>query len=152
MKVMTIRFGEIDIDDASVIDAPEGLLGFERCKRFVLLTEKPESCFKWLQSADDPAVAFMVAKPMDFFPDYEVILSDEQVEWLGLTHAADAEVLSIVTASLDTDAITINLVGPVVVNAKTLRARQIVLGDERYGLKHIIGYRKQTEQQRAMMV
>ncbi|MDO8585753.1 MAG: flagellar assembly protein FliW [Armatimonadota bacterium] len=139
MRIVTARFGCIDINEASVIDAPEGLLGFEYCRRLVLLEDRPNSHFKWLQAVDHPEVAFIVINPMEFFPDYEVLLTDEHAESLRLEDAADAVMFTTVTVVRDKEHVTTDLAGPIVINARILRARQIVLDDERYGPRHVIG-------------
>jgi flagellar assembly factor FliW len=138
MRIETTRFGSIDINDSSVIRTPEGMLGFEDCKCFVLLEDQPGSCFKWLQSVDEPGLAFVVVNPIDFFPDYDVELTDEQADSLDLADAADAVMLTTVTINKEQNKVTTNLVGPLVINARTLIARQIVLDDERYTPKHAI--------------
>lgn len=148
MKIQTTRFGNIEINEASVIDAPEGILGFESCRRFVLLEDRPDSRFKWLQALDQPDTAFIVVNPMDFFPDYEVTITDEQADSLYLRDAADAVMLTTVTVGREPDSITTNLMGPIVINAKALHARQIVLDDERYGAKHVIGQARETRARR----
>jgi len=142
MQIETTRFGTIEVERQLVIDMPGGMLGLERCKRFTLLEERPESAYKWLQSLDDPAVAFIVVNPIEFFPDYEAELTDEQAKTLELMDPSDAVLLSTVTVGRERNQVTANLAGPVVINARTLRARQIVLEDDRYSTKHIIARRE----------
>ena len=151
MHIETARFGIIDVNDRSILHMPEGMLGFEQCKRFILLEEQTGSVFKWLQSVDDPEVAFVVTNPADFFPDYDVELTDEQVESLDLRDPAEAVMFTTVTIAKDGGNVTTNLLGPVVINLRTLQARQIVLQDDRYETKHVIGetasaVREQCEQ------
>ena len=138
MKAETTRFGVIDIKEQSVIHMPQGMLGFENCKRFVLLEEKQGTVFKWLQSIDDPSVAFIVINPVEFFPCYGIDLPDEHVELLGLENADEAAVLTTVTIRRDQGMVTTNLAGPVVMNSRTLKALQVVLQDDRYGTSHVI--------------
>jgi len=116
---------------------PDGMLGFESVKRFVLLEDRPDTAFKWLQAVDDPALAFIVVNPMEFFPDYEIELSDKQAETLDLEDPSEAVMLTTVTIGSD-GRVTTNLLGPIVMNSRTLQARQIVLQDDRYGSKHVI--------------
>jgi flagellar assembly factor FliW len=142
MQVKTTRFGVIEVERQLVIEMPAGMVGLERCKRFTLLEERPDSAYKWLQSLDDPAVAFVVVDPICFFPDYETELTDEQAEALDLQDPGDVVLLATVTVGRESDQITANLAGPIVVNARTLRAKQIVLEDERYSTKHIIARRE----------
>jgi len=139
MIINTTRFGEIEVSDASVLHMAEGMLGFEWCKRFVLLEDKPNTPFKWLQAVDDPAVAFIVINPMEFFPDYEVELADDEAEMLGITNAEDAAVVTTVTIDKNEGCVTTNLLGPIIINSHDLKAKQIVLNDDKYGTKHVIG-------------
>ena len=141
MRVDATRFGIIEVDQQSVIEMPAGMLGLEDSTRFVLLEDQQDSAFKWLQSLDDPALAFIVIDPMDFFADYDVELNDEQAESLDLSDPADAVTLTTVTVTREQGQVSANLAGPIVINASTLRARQIVLEDERYTTKHVIGNR-----------
>ena len=63
-SVDTTRFGAIDIEESSVIEFPEGLLGFGDCKRYVLLDHPGgNGLFEWLQSVERPELAFCVIDP-----------------------------------------------------------------------------------------
>ena len=84
MNIDTTRFGAIEIAEESIVRMPEGMLGFKSATRFVLLEDRPDTAFKWLQAVDDPALAFIVVNPMEFFPYYEIELSDEEAESLDL--------------------------------------------------------------------
>lgn len=139
MKIETTRFGTVEVSEDSILKMPDGMLGFPSCKRYVLLHDGTNTPFKWLQAVDDPALAFIVINPTDFFPDYEIVLNDDQVALLDIKEAIEAVMLTTVTVDKENGRITTNLLGPIVINARTLQARQIVLDDERYGTKHIIG-------------
>lgn len=137
MNIDTTRFGTIEVAEESIIHMPEGMFGFESIRRFVLLEDRPDTAYKWLQAVDEPALAFIVVNPMEFFPYYEIELTDEQAESLDLGDPSDAAMLTTVTVDND-GMITTNLLGPVVMNSRSLTARQFVLQDERYGAKHTI--------------
>lgn len=70
MEVRTSRFGTVNIADDRVITFQKGLLGFAECKRFCLLEPAEDACFFWLQSLEDPDLAFVVTDPMIFVPEY----------------------------------------------------------------------------------
>jgi flagellar assembly factor FliW len=139
VRIQTTRFGEIEVSSRSILRMEKGMLGFENCKRYVLLEDKPDTHLKWLQAVDDPQVAFIVVNPMEFVPDYSIELSDDEAELLGLESPEDAVVLTTVTVDQDEKKVTANLLGPIVINSSTLAAKQVVLPDERYGTKHLIG-------------
>jgi flagellar assembly factor FliW len=61
-------------------------------------------------------------------PDYAPELSDEQADRIGLTTAAEAMLL--VVANPDAAGTTVNLLAPVVVNARTGVGAQFILEDQ----------------------
>ena len=126
MKISTTRFGELDIEDTKVITMPDGMLGF-RGKRYLLLDPDKDSPFSWLQSMDNPGLAFVVIDPLRFFPDYRVKLTADEYQKLLLEEGDDMVLLTVVTMAREPEMITVNLQGPVVVNPARMTARQIVL-------------------------
>ncbi len=136
MTVETTRFGVVEIDDNSQVQMTSGLLGFEDHARYCLIDHSPEANFRWLQSMEDPGLAFVVVNPYDYFADYTIEISDADAAKLGLTKEEDAIVMTIVTLDKDASRITANLAAPIVVNSKNLRAAQVVLQDERYPIRH----------------
>jgi len=68
----TTRFGRLEVTEDRVISFVQGMPGFERLKRFILIDHDQEGVFKWLQAVDDPAVAFLLTDPTSFKPGYTV--------------------------------------------------------------------------------
>ncbi len=140
MVIQTVRFGEIEIDDSSIIRLEEGLLGFPEHQLFCLLEGKPGSPFRWLQSIERAALAFLVINPYEFFTDYEIYLDDDTASAMDLSKPEEAGVLALVSVQ-EGKSLTANLVGPVIVNTRTGRGRQLVLDSERYCTRHLIARR-----------
>ncbi len=136
MLINTTRFGPLEVDDQRIITFPDGLLGFPHHKRFALIQTSPDPVFFWLQSVDEAALAFVVCDPLAFVPDYQVPIRRDDVTALGLAALSDAQVLVIVN-KVD-DALTGNLMGPLVVGAGSLLGKQLVLSDKRYGTRHVL--------------
>jgi flagellar assembly factor FliW len=131
VRVTTDRFGDLEVDADRVLMFPDALPGFAEAHRFVLVDVADNEWFFWLQSADDPSLAFLCANPWPFFPDYAPVVPDDDQSALELETAEDAMVLTIVTVHREEESITANLLGPVVVNQRTRVGRQVVLfGDE----------------------
>ena len=107
-----------------VIRLPLGLLGFERVKNYVLLTNREEEPFMWLQMLEDAKHAFLVVPPFLVLPDYQPDISEPDVEFLGLTRPDDAFIINIVT--LRQGKATVNLKGPIVINRHTLVGKQVI--------------------------
>lgn len=130
MLIESDQLGAVEVDETKVLTFPDGLLGFPDVTRFALLDAGDDGTYFWLQSLEDPQLAFLSAVPWAFFPDYEPELSASDQDALELTDAHDAIVLCLLT--ITDDAVTANLLGPLVVNAVTRTGRQIVLGDSDY--------------------
>jgi flagellar assembly factor FliW len=120
----------------STVRLPFGLLGFEKFQEFILLGRSEEAPFLWLQVKSDQKLAFLVAAPQDVVFEYCPHLSEDDVRFLALDRRSDALVLNIVTLSKDGSA-TINLKGPIVINAHTRIGKQIVpLNAADYSVQH----------------
>jgi flagellar assembly factor FliW len=104
------------------------LPGFGDLRRFVLV-ELPagDGALFELRSLEEPAVRFVAAVPTAFFPDYAFDLDEGDCDQLGLTEESDALVLVLLTMGGDAAATTANLLAPVVVNARTRQAAQVIL-------------------------
>jgi flagellar assembly factor FliW len=110
------RFGELEVPAEALIDFPEGMIGVGG-RRFALLERDESGAFKWLQETAEPDLALPVTDPFTFFPDYEVVLSDEEAERIGVTDPAAAQVLVVVRADEDPNQISANLLAPILVAA-----------------------------------
>ena len=136
LNIQTARFGEVAVDEERVIRFVEPILGFSDSHSYVILDHAEDSPFKWLQSADDPELAFVVTNPKLFGIDYEFTLSDELAEQLKLTAAEDALVMTIVNIPQeDPGKMTTNLLGPIVINQNSCKAMQVALHDSGYSTK-----------------
>ncbi|MBV6459612.1 MAG: Flagellar assembly factor FliW [Fimbriimonadaceae bacterium] len=137
MTISTTRFGSIEFDDLDVVTFPTGILGFPDCRRFVLVAHKEDSPFRWLQSADNGSLAFLVVDPATFFPEYAPEMEGTDAAFLQLSEDSPRLVYTMVTIPKGLPgSMTVNLAGPIVINADTRYAKQIVLTDEGYGTKH----------------
>jgi flagellar assembly factor FliW len=136
IKLKTTRFGELEVPGGNVIHMPGGVLGFPGCKDYILVPHKENSPFLWYQSLDDPALAFVVINPLILKPDYDVPISPALMEGLGAEKVEELELLAIVTIPKDRpQEMTVNLLGPIVINSARRLAKQIVLDPERYSTK-----------------
>lgn len=134
MEVQTTRFGTVTIAEDRVMTFPKGLLGFAHCKRFCLLRPNDDACFFWLQSLEDPALAFVVTDPNLFVPEYSVPIRPEQMDGLKLSKLDDAQVFVIVNKVQQK--LTGNLQGPLVVNTLDRVGEQMVLAEKKWTTRH----------------
>jgi flagellar assembly factor FliW len=80
-----------------------------------------------LRATDGTSVRLVVVVPGKFFPGYAPEIDDETVSKLDLRDATEAAVLNVVNIGDDPATATVNLLAPIVINHRTLRAAQAVL-------------------------
>ena len=139
IRVATTRFGAIEVQPEETVVFDDGLLGFPQARRFALISVDVDSDLYWLQSIDDGALAFLTSLPWSSFPEYEPDIPDSDREALSLDSADDASVLCLLTVDRDRAVVTANLLGPVVINLRSRRARQIVLHDQSWPIDARLG-------------
>jgi len=132
----TVRFGTIEVPEAEIIELRRGLLGFEGLTRFVHLEADEEAPFSWLQSLDDPGTSFVVANPVAFFPEYRIEVDPRELGDVKPEANERLLVFGICTLADQCADITMNLQGPIIVNAATRRGKQVVLNRSPYSTQH----------------
>jgi flagellar assembly factor FliW len=143
MTIHTSRFGIISITADDIINFPEGLLGFNELHRFVLLDDPADEIFAWLQSCEEPGIAFPLLEPELFAANYKVQLTKHDLEILGLKTQDGVRTFSIITIPNDPTMMTANLKAPIVINVATRMARQCVLQDNSLAIREAIFTRLQ---------
>lgn len=136
MKVQTTRFGVIDVQEEDVITVVDGLLGFSENSRFALIADEIGEPFKWMQSLDQPGLAFVVIDPAIILSTYHFSVRKEQVRDLETEHVDDLQVYVIVTMAGNILDVTVNLQGPIVVNRNNRVGMQLVLNDPNFSTRH----------------
>jgi len=131
----TTRFGRLEVSKDKIINFPNGLMGFAEFKRYILMDYKDTS-LKWLQAVDAPHVAFIVVQPFEFFPDYSVRIEDSIRDLLEIKNEDDLSILSILR--VEGEKVTVNLQGPLVLNALNKKGVQIVNDDPRFSCKALL--------------
>jgi flagellar assembly factor FliW len=135
MLISSDRFGDLEVAEERVLMFPEGLLGFPDARRFAMVDSHDTGMYFWLQSVDDPALAFLSVVPWAFFPEYTVELPDAEEKALGIRSEEDVLVLCLLTVQRDRGLITANLLGPLVVNTVDRVGRQVVLAESGYPVR-----------------
>ena len=137
MKLATRIFGEVEIDDSKIISFPNGIIGFPDLKKFILMydEEKGTDTIKWLQSIDEPSFAMPVMDPLIVCPDYKPEVDRTTVDIIGELSNEDLLVLVTVTVPHDLKQMTVNLMGPFIINVKECKAVQTIVDNEEYPVK-----------------
>jgi len=146
VEIKTTRFGDVEIDENLIIALPEGILGFEDLNRYIILDHfDRESPFKWLQSVEDPSLAFVITDPLIFVPEYVAKISKEEVKSIELSDVGKALIVVIVNIKRDHSEITVNLQGPLVINTEKKLAKQVVIKESDYSVRHVVFSRNQKD-------
>jgi len=114
------------------------ILGFEQHKRFVLLTVENNTPLFWLQSVEDPKIAFVVINPRIVTPDYSPTIPEADLKSLDIQETEEITLLSIVTVRSDPFRATANLRAPILINTAKRWAKQVVLDDPDYRIQYDI--------------
>jgi|SRR5690554_3118461 len=133
--VVATRLGELNVEEKDIVQFPQGILGFEEYKRYTVI-EQEDSVFSFLQSIDEPELAFVVMYPELVDGSYSVALTKEQIALLEIDNPSDGLVYGIVTVPEKVSEMTINLQAPIVINKNKNLGAQIVLMDGKYHTRH----------------
>ncbi len=137
MRVNTERFGDIDVTDDNILCLPSGIIGFPKLNRVLIIDHEENSPFRWLQSADDPELAFVIIDPMVLVKDYPLDKLRDSLS-KGEEPPENLAVAAITTVPPAPSPITVNLVAPVVFDADKRVGAQVILSDNRFSTRHIL--------------
>ena len=131
MKLKTKNFGELEVEEDKIITFNQGIPGFNELKEYIIINdEEADSPFCWLQSIEEPELAFVLINPFIICPDYNPNLPDAEVEKLGEATPDQYSVLSIVKVPEDVVQMSANLRAPIVINLNTRKGMQIITDGE----------------------
>jgi len=129
--------GATEVDSSILF--PEGLVGCPTWTHFVLLTDEDQALpVAMLASLSEPGISLMVTDPQLVVPGYSVALSEADRQLLDLADDQDPVLYCALTTTA-TGEINANLLGPLVINARTRRGKQVVLSDSPYSARHPVG-------------
>ena len=133
MKAATRLFGEIEIDESKIITFEDGIIGFPDMKKFTLIFDEEKEgrpSISWLQSMDEPEIAFPVMDPLFVCETYNPSVEDELLKNLGTIKEDNLYVLVTVTVPQNIKELAVNLKAPIVINTDTRKASQIIVEDD----------------------
>lgn len=125
-----------DGEDMRII-FPEGLFGFEEYHTFIPFSiEEDNEAMFFLQSEEEAHLSFIIMDPFLLKADYCPHLSDADKKALGVSEEEELSYYVLCVTKEPAEESTVNLKCPIVINAATRQARQVVLDAEEYGLRH----------------
>ena len=135
LEIVT-RFGTFTVDPADIVTFSHGLPGFERCRRFVLVSAPSLDPFTCLHGLDAPEPSFLTLDPRRVMSDYDAPLGDADRRRLALTGGETLLWLAVV--HVDEASARVNLKAPVVINPRKMVGLQVMTADTAYATDHLL--------------
>ncbi len=138
MLLKTHLFGEIEVKEEEVINFTKPILGFDDCTQYILVEK--ESIFPtfWLQSVNNPRLAFPVVSPFSVNDDYSIKLQNHDLDDIRLKDINDVLVLTLMVVPQVLSSIRTNLRAPIIYNTVNKVAKQLILYDDKYPVHYYI--------------
>lgn len=122
------RFGNLTYDESTIITFPDGVIGFPKDNRFILI-ERAKGPVSYLQSVDSAWLALPVLDGSAIMPSYPNMPVDKVAALVG----ARPEGLAVmVVVTVVAGALRANLLAPILIDADRRIAKQFVLDDSQY--------------------
>ena len=138
LKISTKHFGKIEINNDEIINFKDGILGIEQYTKYTLVNMPNNEKIVCLQSIEEESIAFLLVKPWDFFPDYDIDISDDELAKIKCHKLEQLAVFNIITLTDDISKTTANLLAPVIINITDKEAMQIIVDSDQYKTKHFV--------------
>ena len=139
MKANTRLFGEIDIPEEEIITFEQGLMGFEDCRKFTIIYDTgkgDDSSISWLQSMEQPELAFSMVSPFYVMKDYNPIVESEWLEPLGEVNDDNLVIFVLMNIKSDITKLTANMKAPLVINSDTHKGAQLIVENQDYEIHY----------------
>lgn len=136
-QIKTKPYGDIEIQQDDILDFPNGIFAFESFKRFVIIQDREDNMLAWLQSLDDPELAFLIIDPSNLVPNYTPeILASEIERTFGTTGQEGLHLYCIITIPANQpEKMTVNLQGPLVVDSMKKIGGQFISNDDNHQVR-----------------
>ncbi|MDO5520761.1 MAG: flagellar assembly protein FliW [bacterium] len=139
MIIKTKCFGQVDIEEEKIITFEHGLFGFEDFKKFTIMfdNEKPDKiCIHWLQSMEEPTLAFPMLNPLLVNADYNPNVDDDAIAGLDDLTEDNIAMFLIITVPSDIKKMSANLKAPIIINSDNRKGAQVVVNNQDYEVKY----------------
>lgn len=134
---ITTKAGEtVSVPQKHIVRIIDGIMGFSEFENFALIPQGEDSPFLWLQSVDEPNLAFLTLNPEVFAPEYKPIPSQQDLDCIKVTSVDEAIVQVIVVIPEDPQQMTANLLGPILINSQSGLARQAISQSPAHKIRH----------------
>ncbi|MDD7794631.1 flagellar assembly protein FliW [Clostridium sp. 'White wine YQ'] len=136
MEIVTRFHGTFNYDEKDIINFPNGIMGFEDLKKFIIVQSKENEAFSIFQSLENSEVGLVVVSPFDVKKDYEIELNEEVIKSLSIENPEEVVLYNTVTLNSDVYKITVNLKAPIIININKKVGKQVIIDKEDFKIKH----------------
>lgn len=136
--VQSTRFQNVQIQPENVFSFPQGLIGFEMHREFVLIDKAKKKRFQWLQSLRHPDLCFLLIDPDQVVESFKPRLSQEEQSFLQARNGDSLTFLCLVSVDEAHENISVNLRSPIVINFARRLGRQVILEDETLPVRFLL--------------
>ena len=116
--IKTRDFGEVSTEGLLKVTFVKPIFGFEDLASYYLIPLKEPESFTLLQSTQDVQTSFFVTQPRLFVSDYVLDVNDEDATTLCAENHSDIADFAILTIPENIEEITMNILGPILINTK----------------------------------
>jgi flagellar assembly factor FliW len=116
-----------------VIDFPNGLPGFENCRRFVLVASRELEPFSCLQALDGSRPSFLTINPAAVDPEWHDTLASPERARLDVRD--EGPLLWLAAVTISAEGATANLRAPFVINPRRMLGCQLIRDESPYSTR-----------------
>lgn len=135
MKFTNRQFGELEFEGKHVLEFPEGIIGFNDCRKYLIVDDADTQPFRWLVSLEDPDLSFAMIDPDVVAEGYYARFIKEK----------DVKAFLLVALANPISASTINLRSPVIIQDPNRKGRQVILEDDSLSMRFPLFQRQQEK-------
>lgn len=139
MQIEVTGMGLVDYEEQELLYFQDGLYGFEDLHKYLPVPMEESDRIFVLQSIEEPLISFILMNPFMIMEDYDPQPTASDMKALGNPKIEDVSFYVICSLKSDFKESTLNLRCPIVVNAINREAKQLILEDSPYQLRHRFG-------------
>jgi flagellar assembly factor FliW len=128
---------EAEITVSETVTFPNGIPGFEACRRWVVLAAEGHTPLRRLHAVDGAEASFLALDPRQILEGYRCELSDADRARIGADDQTPLLWLALVSVESN-GAVSVNLRAPIVINPKTMMGQQVLPHHSVYPLRHVV--------------
>jgi len=137
---------EAEITVSETVTFPNGIPGFESCRRWVVLAAEGHTPLRRLHAVDGAEASFLALDPRQVLEGYRCELSDADRARIGATDTKTPLLWLALVNVEASGAVSINLRAPIVINPKTMMGQQVLPHDCLYPLRHVLAEAEAEDQ------